>query len=360
MSPKSFWHLGLDELEFSSDSFPTHADIVIVGGGLSGVSLLFWLSEFYKDSETSILLLEKKYLSAGATGRNGGHLRPVNEGETECAKELIETLIKYKLEEEVELFLHSNTPLAAQIHSSKLVLSLARLCIKKRNNNRIITHTEVQRFEKTDQNKNILYTQRGNIICSYISFCTNAYTPNILPQLKNLIIPTRGQCIVTQPLSQDIPFIFHTNSNYTAPDSSSLYIIQRKNDRRVIAGGFRSSVLGGESNIENDDEINLEISSKLATWLQTDERIITSSISLKVDGEWSGIMGFTFNGKPFVGELSNGIYVTAGFNGHGMPVCFWTSKAIACMITKQSLPNSLCNFMSQVAPNKSFSLQNKL
>ena len=53
-----------------------------------------------------------------------------------------------------------------------------------------------------------------------------------------------------------------------------------------------------------------------------------------VEAEWTGVLGFTSDGKPIVGEMPSrpGVFVAAGFNGHGMPQCFGAGKAIACMI----------------------------
>ena len=56
---------------------------------------------------------------------------------------------------------------------------------------------------------------------------------------------------------------------------------------------------------------------------------------LAVEQEWTGVLGFTTDGRPLVGELPTrprGCYVAAGYNGHGMPQCFGTGKAVARMI----------------------------
>ncbi|KAL2865615.1 phosphoenolpyruvate phosphomutase-domain-containing protein [Aspergillus lucknowensis] len=76
-----FWRTELhqhDELRTTPELLG-HSDIVIIGGGYTGVSvayhLLKQLSASAKPSPT-ITILEARQICSGATGRNGGHLRP--------------------------------------------------------------------------------------------------------------------------------------------------------------------------------------------------------------------------------------------------------------------------------------------
>ncbi|ORX52701.1 FAD dependent oxidoreductase [Hesseltinella vesiculosa] len=53
---------------------PTEADIVIVGGGITGLSTAYWLTKL--NPKLSVVVLEARGLSSGATGRNGGIICP--------------------------------------------------------------------------------------------------------------------------------------------------------------------------------------------------------------------------------------------------------------------------------------------
>ena len=53
-------------------SLPSRADIVIVGGGIMGLALA---TELARRGVTDVLVLERGYLNAGASGRNGGGVR---------------------------------------------------------------------------------------------------------------------------------------------------------------------------------------------------------------------------------------------------------------------------------------------
>lgn len=55
-----------------SATFPREADVVIVGGGIMGLSLAYHLAKL---GEKKIVVLEQSYLCSGASGRNGGGVR---------------------------------------------------------------------------------------------------------------------------------------------------------------------------------------------------------------------------------------------------------------------------------------------
>lgn len=73
----SFWTSAPQDLENhrSTSDLPTISDVVIIGGGFAGVGTAYHL---LKDNPTppSIVLLEARGISSGATGRNGGHVKP--------------------------------------------------------------------------------------------------------------------------------------------------------------------------------------------------------------------------------------------------------------------------------------------
>ncbi|KAI4764409.1 FAD dependent oxidoreductase superfamily [Aureobasidium sp. EXF-3400] len=73
---ESFWRTNLHELDDyrSTVSVPEQSDIVIIGAGYAGVATAYHLLE--AGSKASITLLEARGACSGATGRNGGHLRP--------------------------------------------------------------------------------------------------------------------------------------------------------------------------------------------------------------------------------------------------------------------------------------------
>ncbi|WVQ80116.1 hypothetical protein IAT38_002217 [Cryptococcus sp. DSM 104549] len=77
---KSFWIEGADSPlsnHRSTPDLPAEVDVVIVGSGYAGSSMAYWLHKFSEEGKTpSMLMLEARDVCGGATGRNGGQLRP--------------------------------------------------------------------------------------------------------------------------------------------------------------------------------------------------------------------------------------------------------------------------------------------
>lgn len=73
----SFWNFeprALDNHRTTAD-LPSEADIVIIGSGFAGVATAYHILKGHPNPP-SIVLLEARKLCSGATGRNGGHVKP--------------------------------------------------------------------------------------------------------------------------------------------------------------------------------------------------------------------------------------------------------------------------------------------
>ena len=73
----SFWNAHPKKFDNyqSTSVLPSVVEVVIIGSGLSGVALSYYL---LKDNPNppSVMLLEARQICSGATGRNGGHVKP--------------------------------------------------------------------------------------------------------------------------------------------------------------------------------------------------------------------------------------------------------------------------------------------
>jgi glycine/D-amino acid oxidase-like deaminating enzyme len=135
----------------------------------------------------------------------------------------------------------------------------------------------------------------------------NGMFGDVLPTLKNEIIPGRGQVLVTEPLDT-VPFkgSFHFDEGY--------YYF-RNVGGRVLLGGGRNTDFEGECTT------SLDITERLQTHLESLLRAdLLPGSSVPIAHRWAGTMAFTEDKQPRVQELRPGLIVAFGCNGMGVAV----------------------------------------
>ncbi|KAI0364567.1 FAD dependent oxidoreductase [Pilatotrama ljubarskyi] len=192
-----------------------------------------------------------------------------------------------------------------------------------------------------------LATPRGTVSATYVLHATNAYASHLLPHLRGPagIVPTRGQIIATRAA---VPLDVLTTSAYTANEGFE-YWFPRPLDPHssetkplVILGGGREKAQPAFELYEADDSVvDPRVGDVLRKFLPA---VFPGRYEpgQEPEMEWSGIMGFTKTGDPFVGPVLDpsdpssdaykGQYIAAGYTGHGMPRAFSCAEAVAQMI----------------------------
>ncbi|KAI8985631.1 FAD dependent oxidoreductase [Trametes punicea] len=182
-----------------------------------------------------------------------------------------------------------------------------------------------------------LSTPRGAISASYVLHATNAYASHLLHHLRGPsgIVPTRGQIIATRAaVSEDVL----TQSAFTGNEGFEYWFPRPVEPGQihplVILGGGRESTRPNfELYVADDSVVNPKVGEALRKFLPA---VFPGRYEegKEPELEWSGIMGYTKTGDPFVGpvidpanpEAYKGQYVSAGFTGHGMPRTFSWGK----------------------------------
>lgn len=77
-STKSFWLAEPAAISKLRSPWPKHADVVIIGSGMTAASLAYTL--YSKRPNLQIVIVEARDLCSGATGRNGGHIKAMSPG----------------------------------------------------------------------------------------------------------------------------------------------------------------------------------------------------------------------------------------------------------------------------------------
>jgi glycine/D-amino acid oxidase-like deaminating enzyme len=198
-------------------------------------------------------------------------------------------------------------------------------------------------------NQYSLSTLRGVVQAKTVIHCTNGHAGHLIPKLRGKLWPVRGTMTVQELPSKvenhgaDRSWAVigktHYDQSANLIDTGLLYLTQNPKSGYFFLGGDRAA----PSDLSSPDDT--QISSSGLQYLQ--EALPPTFCGPEVNGKcssqtklisaWSGIMGFTADGLPMVGRLSNaltertgnGEYLAAGYNGYGMPTCWLAGETVA-------------------------------
>ena len=384
---KSYWQstTHLEKLK-SADDLPKQSDVVIIGGGITGLSTAYWLQQ----TGIQFAVIDKNFIGCGASSRNAGLLlsgtaehfaRLVAAVGLIEAKtlwdfsiknnRLLEDLIRaHKIDcdfqKEGSLSIASSEAEANEIRESVKLLQesgygnkwLDRKELSKLFKFNLPKNFLGARFNKNDaklnpakllfglgehilrekgklhpkvtvnaiietENDVVVETSRGDIRCHMVVLATNGYAVLVHPYFHEKIEPVRGQVIATEPAQKRIPpMAMLTNFGYE--------YWQQTPEGRMIVGGMRWSA-------EDADMGKLEeipdpvVRRNLQNFLDS---TFTNLHPLTLTHNWAGIMGFSMDGFPIIGKLPgrNTLLTAGGYTGHGMSFGFLSGKILADII----------------------------
>ncbi len=171
----------------------------------------------------------------------------------------------------------------------------------------LISNNELYRLEQVGDCVYV-HTRQAIFKARYVMLCTNAYSPLIDPYFIGKVVPTRAQCLVTEPLDH-VPLPYCGYSDYG-------YMYYRCTfDGRFLLGGGRK-YFRSEENDSTEDRLNPKVQGYLDQYLAKYFPDVTAPVAQR----WSGIMGFSSDGLPLVGSLPDKPRVgfAVGFTGHGL------------------------------------------
>jgi len=221
---------------------------------------------------------------------------------------------------------------AGSISAYKFAVGVLKLCLEQDLN--LQTFTPVTSIQSHQPGIWIATTPRGAITTKNLILATNGYTAHLLPEMQTKIVPLRGQVTAHRPgpklaqlhpdgLSLTYSFIYGNGYEYMIPRPRQPSIPNDFVGDIVIGGGIGALPHDGLSEFgETDDTVLNSLNSDYLR--DTTVRYFGSNWGLddstkRVRREWSGIMGITGDGVPYVGPVpsSEGLWISAGFNGHG-------------------------------------------
>lgn len=150
-------------------------------------------------------------------------------------------------------------------------------------------------------------------------------------------MPCKGICCrITVPEATTAPLLNNSYIDRTA-DNVLSYLIPRPDGSIVVGGAsqkFRSKLEQWYGN--TDDSVLIDAAKDYYDgYMQRTFRGWEDS-GAAVDKIWTGVMGYSYDDLPHVGEVPGrpGQFVLGGWNGHGMPVVWRSGSAIAQMVAQ--------------------------
>lgn len=256
---------------------------------------------------------------------------PVHDGVYEGREEKVQGAVRYQ---------------AGSLSAYQFGIGVLRLCVEKGLNLQTGTLvTEVKRVGEGDGQGGIweVYTPRGVVNAKRVVLATNGYTAAVWKRFQGVVVPMRGQVTAQRPgknmpnggsLETTYSFIYRNGYEYmiTRPENSKFAgdIIMGGGLVRIPDDGLM------EFGTTDDGSLNEEISEYLR---ESTARYFGSDWGEdhpdgRVRSEWTGIMGFSPDGFPFVGEVpgARGLWTSCSFQGHGMVLCWMCAKALVAMM----------------------------
>ncbi|BFM15668.1 FAD-binding oxidoreductase [Maricurvus nonylphenolicus] len=360
------------------------ADVVVVGGGFTGVNTALELAE----RGYSVILLEANRISWGATGRNGGQIiggighdpeqfekrigkegvRAIYDMGVECCDIIRERVEKYKIDcdltwgycdvalkprhmrefeeqknyQERMGYPHSLEMLdKEQLRSevgSDLYLGgmlnrtgnghchVLNLCIGEA---KAAEELGVKIFEQSrvvkvvEGNSPAVHTEQGVVNAEHIVLCGNAYLDGLVSKISSKVLPSNSSVVTTEPLTEEQAQAIMPGNRAVCDPRTALDYYRLTADRRLLFGG-----LSNYTGREPKDLFGVMRKKMLKVFPQLH--------GVKLDHGWSGQMAIGMNRMPQLGRLNGNVYYIQAYAGHGVAPTHMMGRITAQMIAGQA------------------------
>ena len=402
----SFWLDDLDVPRFDRLETEERADLLVVGGGYSGLWTALLAKE--RDPSTRVIVLEARTVGWAASGRNGGFCEASlthgeSNGQRRWPREL-EQLDRLGLEnlDEIEATVTSrgwdvdfdrsgtlsvateqyqvdalreaadgtteiffdgpavraqvasptylaglwSTRATAIIHPGKLVAELARACVDA--GVEIFEHSPVRGLDSgTTTDLVVAETRHGTVRATRVALATNAF-PSLLKRYALHTVPVYDYVLVTEPLSDlQLASIGWEKRQGLADLGNQFHYYRLTADNRILWGGYDAIYhYGGRIKPEYDDRT--QTYEKLARHFFT---TFPQLEGLRFSHRWAGVIDTSTRFCAFFGLARQGrVAYAAGFTGLGVAATRFAANVMLDRLAGLETERTSLDMVRQVPP----------
>ncbi|MGI9319310.1 MAG: NAD(P)/FAD-dependent oxidoreductase [bacterium] len=353
------------------------ADVVVIGGGLTGASTALSLAE----KGVSVALIESRHFGWGASGRSGGqiisgytadqssleklvgletarelwdhslaaveytrsrieqhqidcdlergylhvgvkmrHARELEQWVEHMDKKYGHSILEYHSESQLKEVLGTDLyaggvsdPGSGHLHPLNYSLGMAQAA--KDAGAELFQNSPVTRVQEVGSQIEV-YCDQGSVHCDSVVYACNAYLDQLNMRLQNQIMPVGTYIVATEPLGEKTARSLISNNAAVADTNFVLDYFRLSADYRMLFGGRVSYS-------------TLEPRRLSASLQQRMVRVFPQLAGTRIEYSWGGFVAITRNRAPHIGRLAHNCFFAQGFSGHGMALTGYVGSLLA-------------------------------
>ncbi len=356
------------------------ADVVVVGGGFTGINTALELAERNID----VVLLEANRIGWGASGRNGGQIiggigrdperfrkhigsdgvQAIYQMGLEAREIIRERIEKYRINcdlkwgycdvalkprhmkqfaewkafeksignsfdytlldrEALRQYVNSERYLGGLLNYANGHIHPLNLCLGEAS---AAAHLGARLFEQSrvleldTGSRPRVISAGGSVSARRVILCGNAYLGGLVGTLASRVLPSSSSIIATEPLSEALAQALLPGDVAVCDPRTALDYFRLSADRRMLFGGL--------SNYTGLEPADLE-----GVLRRKMERVFPQLADTRIDYGWSGYIGIGLNRMPQLGHLSDGVSFIQAYSGHGVAPSHIVARITAEMVT---------------------------
>jgi glycine/D-amino acid oxidase-like deaminating enzyme len=368
---------------------PAAAQVVVVGGGYTGLSTALHLCE----SAADVVVLEAVELCEGASGLNGGQVIPGVKHDPDTLEQmfgaqlgaqLVETvasgpelvfdlIARYQIDCEANRsgWIQAATSQSALAAIAKRVgqwrrrgapvqlldrLQVSRLIgterycggwldgrggtvqprsfqlglaqVVRRLGGRIYTRSPAVKLERCG-NQWRVHTPRGQVTAASVVLATNAYSGELVDALRTSVVAVPSFQVATEPLSPDLAHSIMPQRQAVSDTWHLLRYFRLSADGRLVMGSRGS--FG-----------NTPVATAARHHYRAVQEIFPQLHRVRYDYHWGGLVAMTGDHLPHLHEIAPGLLAGLGYNGRGVAMATMMGRLLARRI--QGVPLAQLGF----------------